>query len=211
VLFAIIIILPYAYRVDHNTHVIFDRIEEILWVIFAVDYLFKLYLAHDKNKFIKHNFIELIIVAIPLFRPLRLLRLIPLIGYFLRSARKTLSGRVLTYAFMAAAVIVTPAVVIVYSEERKVANSNIKSLGDAIWWAFTTLTTVGYGDRYPVTTIGRVTAVFVMITGIGLVGVITASVASWFVKDSVENEDRELIKKIHAELQEIKEKLAEDR
>jgi voltage-gated potassium channel len=66
--------------------------------------------------------------------------------------------------------------------ERSVEGSNIKTFSDGLWWAVTTVTTVGYGDRYPTTTEGRLLAVLLMITGISLVGVITASVAAWFVK-----------------------------
>jgi voltage-gated potassium channel len=68
--------------------------------------------------------------------------------------------------------------------EREVDGSNIKNFGDGLWWATTTVTTVGYGDRFPVTTEGRFLAALLMITGISLIGVITASVASWFVKMS---------------------------
>jgi voltage-gated potassium channel len=66
--------------------------------------------------------------------------------------------------------------------ERAVEGSNIKNFGDGLWWAITTVTTVGYGDRYPTTTEGRLLAVALMIMGISLMGVITASVAAWFVK-----------------------------
>ena len=68
--------------------------------------------------------------------------------------------------------------------ERAVEGSNIHNFGDGLWWAVTTITTVGYGDRYPTTTEGRLLAVLLMIMGISLVGVITASVAAWFVKIS---------------------------
>jgi voltage-gated potassium channel len=71
--------------------------------------------------------------------------------------------------------------------ERSVEGSNIKTFSDGLWWAVTTVTTVGYGDRYPTTSEGRLLAVLLMITGISLVGVITASVAAWFVKMSQED------------------------
>ena len=65
--------------------------------------------------------------------------------------------------------------------EQDAPGANITSIGDALWWAATTVTTVGYGDRYPVNTTGRVIAVTLMIVGIALVGAITASIAAWFV------------------------------
>lgn len=61
------------------------------------------------------------------------------------------------------------------------ANSNIKTAEDAIWWAFVTITTVGYGDKYPVTTEGRIIAAFLMVTGVGLFGTFTGYMTSWFV------------------------------
>jgi voltage-gated potassium channel len=68
--------------------------------------------------------------------------------------------------------------------ERPIESSNIKSFGDGLWWALTTVTTVGYGDRFPTTTEGRAIAFALMLVGISLMGVITASVAAWFVKMS---------------------------
>jgi len=65
--------------------------------------------------------------------------------------------------------------------EQDAADANITTFGDALWWATTTVTTVGYGDRYPVTTEGRLIAVALMLVGIGLVGVVTAAVAAWFI------------------------------
>ena len=65
--------------------------------------------------------------------------------------------------------------------ERDADDANITSFGDALWWAATTVTTVGYGDRYPVTGVGRSVAVALMVVGIALLGVVTASVAAWFV------------------------------
>jgi voltage-gated potassium channel len=85
---------------------------------------------------------------------------------------------------VAAAVLVLNGAVIVYLFERHAPGSNIHTLGDALWWSFVTVTTVGYGDFYPVTTGGRVTACFIMGTGLLTLAVITAQVASSFVAQS---------------------------
>jgi len=69
----------------------------------------------------------------------------------------------------------------VLDAEQDAADSNITTFGDALWWACTTVTTVGYGDRYPVTLEGRAVAVVLMIVGIGVVGAVTASVATWLM------------------------------
>lgn len=77
--------------------------------------------------------------------------------------------------------------------ERFAEGSKITTFGDAIWWAIVTITTVGYGDLYPVTLLGRVIAVVLMLSGIVVIGILTAALASWLVeeikadKDSVSN------------------------
>lgn len=60
-------------------------------------------------------------------------------------------------------------------------NSNIKTSEDAIWWAYVTITTVGYGDKFPITTEGRMIVALLMTVGVGLFGTFTAYLASWFV------------------------------
>lgn len=80
-----------------------------------------------------------------------------------------------------------------YDVERTARGSNIKTFGDALWWAATTVTTVGYGDRYPTTGQGRLIAVGLMVVGIALLGVVTATIAAWFVerlRDVQETEER---------------------
>jgi len=78
-------------------------------------------------------------------------------------------------------VLVLNGAVIVYLFERHAPGSNIHTLGDAVWWSFVTVTTVGYGDFYPVTVGGRVTACLIMGTGLLTLAVVTAQVASSFV------------------------------
>jgi voltage-gated potassium channel len=69
-------------------------------------------------------------------------------------------------------------------------NSNIKTAEDAIWWSYVTITTVGYGDKYPVTTEGRIIAVILMTVGVGLFGTFTAFVSSWFVKSNEQTQEK---------------------
>ena len=69
--------------------------------------------------------------------------------------------------------------------------SNIKTAEDAVWFSYVTITTVGYGDKYPVTTEGRIIAAVLMTTGVGLFGIFTGFVASWFVEDKREESEKE--------------------
>ena len=69
----------------------------------------------------------------------------------------------------------------VLDAEQDASGANITTFGDALWWSATTVTTVGYGDLYPVTTTGRFVAVALMLVGIACIGAITAGVAAWLV------------------------------
>lgn len=81
---------------------------------------------------------------------------------------------------------------VVLDVERDVPEANIRTAGDALWWAITTSTTVGYGDQFPVTPTGRVLGGVVMLCGIALLGVVTASIASWFVRADADADAAEL-------------------
>jgi voltage-gated potassium channel len=118
-------------------------------------------------------------------------------------------ARVSAYVGAATVLIVVVASVAMYDAERRAEEPNITSVADALWWAVTTVTTVGYGDRYPTTGVGRLIAVTLMIVGIALLGVVTATVAAWFVgrlqdvKDAEERTDATLADVV-AELRELR-------
>ncbi|MFH5208109.1 potassium channel family protein [Antrihabitans spumae] len=117
----------------------------------------------------------------PLLRPLRLLRLLALLRLLNRTAAGSLVGRVTTYVTGVAVMSIGLGAIAVLDVEQDHAGANITTFGDALWWATTTVTTVGYGDRYPVTTPGRFIAVVLMLVGIAVVGTVTGSVAAWLV------------------------------
>ena len=96
-----------------------------------------------------------------------------------RRATIRLRGRVGIYVAGGASLPAFCAVLAVLDAERSSPNANISDVGDAIWWAVTTMTTVGYGDHYPVTAAGRLLAFGPMIGGIALLGTVTATLASW--------------------------------
>ena len=128
-------------------------------------------------------------IALPLLRPLRLLRLLALARIFHRSAAGSLIGRVTTYVIGSAVMAMGLAAVAILDVEQDADGSNLRTFGDALWWSATTVTTVGYGDHYPVTTQGRLIAVALMVVGIATVGAITAAVAAWMVEQVREAEE----------------------
>lgn len=152
------------------------------WGIFAVDYAANLWLAKDRWNWFIRNLHELLIVALPLFRPLRLLRLVTLLSVLHRTIGETLRGRVVTYVAGSAALLVFVGALAVLDVEQSAPDAKIATFGDALWWGITTITTVGYGDMYPVTPIGRLVAAALMMSGIAVLGVVTASIASWLVQ-----------------------------
>ncbi|MFP3460278.1 ion channel [Arthrobacter globiformis] len=154
----------------------------ITWGIFALDYAVNLWLAEDRGRWFLRNLHELLIVALPFFRPLRLLRLVTLLSVLHRTVGETLRGRVVTYVAASAALLVFVGALAVLDVEQSASDAKILTFGDAVWWAVATITTVGYGDMYPVTPLGRMVAAALMMSGIAVLGVVTASIASWLVQ-----------------------------
>lgn len=151
------------------------------WVVFVVDYLVRVGLAQQRGRYVRRHLPDLLVLAVPALRPLRLLRLIVLLKVLNRRASDSLRGRVAVYVGGAVVTVIFCAALAVLDAERGRSGANIKGFGDAVWWAVSTVTTVGYGDRYPVTGEGRFVAVGLMVAGIALIGVVTASLASWLI------------------------------
>jgi voltage-gated potassium channel len=144
-----------------------------------------------------------------MLRPLRVLRVFSAgQTLFSRGARLPLA-RTLQAVAAAASILVFISALAILDAERGKAGANIGSFGDALWWAGATVTTVGYGDRFPVTGTGRLVAFALMLVGISLLGIITASVAAWFVSRTAEASDEETesldarLDRVEAQLTEI--------
>ncbi len=153
----------------------------VTWPVFLADYVVRLVLVEQRWRFVRRNWLDGLAVLLPLLRPLRILSLVRVARVLDRGLTSSLHGRVATYTALTAGLVVFMASLAVYDAERGRSGSTVTDYDDAVWWAFTTITTVGYGDQYPVTAEGRLVAVLLMLSGIGLLGVVTASVASWFV------------------------------
>ncbi|MFC7497423.1 MULTISPECIES: potassium channel family protein [unclassified Nocardioides] len=152
-----------------------------VWIAFAVDFLIRLALADERRSYARTHWYDLALIVLPMLRPLRLLRLLALARILNRSATSSLVGRVSTYIAGVAVMAVALGAIAVLDVEQDASDANITTFGDALWWATSTVMTVGYGDRYPVTAEGRVIAAALMVVGIGVLGAVTASVAAWMV------------------------------
>jgi voltage-gated potassium channel len=184
----------------------------VVWIVFVVDYLARLAMARDRLQFVRRYWLDLLIIALPMMRPLRAVR--GLVG--LRAISH--GGSPFTRRHVVEAVAATVAAgglvgaLAILDAERASPNANIKTFGDALWWALSTMTTVGYGDRYPITGEGRLVAAALMVGGVALLGVITASLASWFVErigqaTRIEQETLVAVRALRGELDAIRQEL----
>lgn len=212
----LLIAFDFAHELNLNTEP-FKAVNNGILVIFTVDYFTRFFLAKDKKKFFKHNIFDLLSI-IPVsglagifrwnrigraFTILRIARLVGLTGRLNKFIEK---DGLLYYIYVTCTVLLISAAM--YSVSEKTPFSN------ALWWAITTASTVGYGDISPKTTIGRIAGVLLMLVGIGLIGVITSTITDYFSQednnqvqdklDVIEKENREL----RAELKKLNEHLA---
>ncbi|MEU5592507.1 potassium channel family protein [Streptomyces sp. NPDC020298] len=164
--------------------------EWVVWAAFATDYLIRLALTPRRREFVRTHWLDLCAVVLPMLQPLRLLRMVSTLLLVGRRARMASQIRLTTYVAGAVVGLLMFGSLAVLSVERESPRGNIRTLGDAVWWSFTTMTTVGYGDHAPTTGLGRMIAVGLMLSGIALLGVVTANIAAWFIgqfaKDDLE-------------------------
>jgi voltage-gated potassium channel len=170
-----------------EAHIVW-AVDWAIWGLFVVDYVVRLCLAGNRWHWFLRHFLDFAIVTLPLLRPLRLLRLLVLIEVLQKAVGDAFRGRIVVYTVSGVVLLIYTASLAVFDKERYLHGATINSFGKALWWSITTVTTVGYGDVYPVTNTGRVIAVLLMIGGISLVGVVTATLASWIIERVAEEE-----------------------
>ena len=161
----------------------------LIWIMFIVDYLVKLRLSHPRRLWFRTHKLDLVLALIPALRPVRLLDAFTRIATFTRTRASSIRARLLIYGVGAALLLVWYISLIVLQFERHAPGATITSFGAAVWWAFCTVTTVGYGDYVPVTVPGRVAAVFLMAGGVVVVGLVVATISSWVVERASRGHD----------------------
>ena len=154
----------------------------VTWALFPVSYVVEIALATHPWHWARRHPVTLLFVLLPLLRPLRLLRVIAHSSVFQASAGTAFRARVLVYLTGASVLVTYIAALAVFDSERGAPDANITSFGDSIWWAAVTITTVGYGDFTPVTVRGRIIATALMLGGVAVLGVLTATLSSWIVQ-----------------------------
>jgi voltage-gated potassium channel len=184
---AISFLFAYSYPafnevINDSTQVKLELVQWVSWIAFALDLLFGVVRSQNKALYLKKHPLEILAVALPFLRPLRLLRFVSFGTLIFERVNMGKSIGISVKVIATALFLTYLAGIEITMAERGQPGSTINNVGDGFWWAITTLTTVGYGDIYPTTTEGRVIAVGLMISGICVLGVISATVAAWFVK-----------------------------
>lgn len=150
-----------------------------LWIWFGVDYFIRLTLARgDRRRFVRSRALDLASLILPFLRPFLILVYIWRLPVFRRGSAGAQRIRYILVTILFAFMFVYTGSYGVWLAERHAHGANIVNFGDAIWWGFTTISTVGYGDFTPVTIPGRVLAVAIMMGGVLVIGVVTATLMS---------------------------------
>lgn len=155
-----------------------DTAMNVIWVVFIADLTLRTVLAPKHIAYLVHHPLDVIAVAVPAFRVLRVLRVLTAGQWLISRGSRLRFGRTATAVFFAVAFLTYLSSLAVLNAERGAKGADIKSFGDAVWWSLVTMATVGYGDYVPVTANGRIVAVGLMVVGISLLGLVGASVAS---------------------------------
>jgi voltage-gated potassium channel len=212
-----LIVLPMTADLGGAMDETFFAVDWIIWGIFAVDLVFRTSLVEQRRRYLIAHWYDVLIVAIPFLRPLRVLRsaralrllrltrAMSFMARFFASVRELGRRRGLAYVLSGAVLLTILAAALVFVFERN-GDGTIDDFGTALWWAVVTIASVGYGDAVPVTPEGRAIAVFLMILGISLFGFVTASVAAFLVEQTREH-PRASLDDVMAKLEELEREL----
>ena len=238
-IFSLIILIPlYFGNLSQTDKDVLTILEDSLCAVFLFDFFRSLRLAPNKwGYFLKGGgWLDLLgsipLSAFAIFRVARLFRIIRLLrkmtgGELRRILTRRLAQSTLLFTLVIALFLIFTISWIVLRAEQNAAGANIKTYHDAVWWAFVTITTVGYGDYYPVTTVGQSMAIILMFFGLGIIGVLSSFLASTFISlqsrrkkkiegekendednDEDEENDEDETSNLEAELAAMKEELA---
>ena len=193
----LVLITPWVNEVVEE---VIEIVDIVIVIIFFVDFLYRFFTAESKGDYFFRNWgwADLLssmpiryFMIFRIFRVVRVIRLIREFGFreMLAAFRKNRAESVLVLViFMVILVIEFGGIGIVYAEAGH-PDANIKTGGDGVWWSFVSITTVGYGDRYPVTRLGRLVAILTLVVGLSTFGAFTGYVTDAFLSGRMEESD----------------------
>jgi voltage-gated potassium channel len=194
-IFMVAILAPEIADLSEEAVLALDAVSWLVWGAFAFELVIKTYLAPDRRRYLVTHWIDVLSVLVPFLRPLRFLRVVAVGLRFWEEARTVLRKRTFSVIGTTSLLAVIAAAVLIFVAERG-GDGSIQTFPDALWWAVATITTVGYGDVYPKTPGGRGVAVFLMLVGISLFGLLTARVAAFFVEGDERGRDHEIAERL---------------
>ncbi len=202
-----------------------NQIDFIVCMIFMGDFFYRFHRAPSKLRFLRWGWIDFI-SSIPMLsvfrggnvirivRIFRILRAFRSVKILLKYLLKNRTQNTLVSVAAISCMVAMGGSMAILRLEQAIPTGNIKTPSDALWWSIVTITTVGYGDRYPVSDGGRVVAAILMIVGVALFGTFTGFVASMFVEPDIKREENEVhslaqqIKALRGEIQAIDDKIS---
>ena len=201
--------LPYLLELTPAQRMGFRVFDWALWAAFAAEYLWRLRLARERWRFVKRNPIDLVVLLLPVLRPLRFARFVRVfrvagaLGLVLRAidaSRRPLLRHPTLYALLISALVCVMGMIVVHEVESQHADSPFRSWSAAGRWTFETVVTAGSETSWPATEAGRIVRVILVLVGLGLFGLITASVASWLVEAKDEKHEAKRHEKVQQQL-----------
>ena len=196
----VVVIVVGSLNLDGSSSVALVGLLFALWVVLLVEYLVRLVISPDSRGYLRRRWVEPATVIVPPLESWHLVgmeKMSLLVHEGVLRVESILKHHSLFRVLIAAVATLFLGAWLVLLVEDHTHGSNIHNYSGALWWAIVTVTTVGYGDRFPVSGAGRAVAVVLMLVGIGLIGVLTATVASVFVKEHTDA-NKEEIKRGHA-------------
>ncbi len=170
----------------------------IVWTFFAVETLTLAYLVDNKKRYLSSNWVNLVIVVFsfpviwqifPHAASLRVLRLVVLVSLFIHASRTL--RHVLARNNLGRTLIASLVIIVISGTIISLIDPNVKNTSDGIWWAWVTVTTVGYGDIVPTSNAGRLFGAFLILMGLALITMLTASFAAFFMAEDKKHSLRE--------------------
>jgi voltage-gated potassium channel len=163
-----------------------------IWASFIIDMIIRTYLAPNRIQYLLKHPIDVLALVLPAFRALRALRVITAGQWLLTRGSHLAVERTATAIVFGAGLLALVGSLAMLDAERNDPAASIKTFGDAVWWAFVTMSTVGYGDLYPVTTTGKVVAVMMMVVGVALLGLVSGTIVSALLDKIRGGEEKEV-------------------